>query len=491
MARDNFFFLKDTQKELYGKQRKVKILTKERLESLCDSVDHANFVAFSDNTLESIHVFELITKYSEHLSLVGIVYQPINQPIYCFTSEDEKVVNVKICGGYSSWSIPKSVEDIISFADIPDIVISKFNKRFCPAIVVETTGTANVGNSQWQREGRKIGAAKAKVPFVYQTYYSGTDRSQPVDKGQPREPTSLQVLNHIVYSIRYKCPSFVIYLDNPDVDERLGLSRSAIEGRSLIGNYISLVLLNSAFSSYEEGKKSLERAILKHMRSYLCDTIIRYGKHILRLDNDLPILSNKQRKLLLEGDSSLDNFIISRIYDKTTTIEPMFDILDWDFARFSRWTPGNLKEKPLIQDVLQAGIPILSYKKGISKVGICLDTPRLKEIIASKYNPHRVSVTSLESSLPTLIFPGRVWKGAKKIESGDPESGELYAFTELFALDLEGKKKMNVLLYIVTEPPAEFDFCSFISKNTKLTRSFRYNADLIMVDDKVQSFDDD
>jgi signal peptidase I len=49
------------------------------------------------------------------------------------------------------------------------IVDKEKNKEI---FVGEITSTANVGNSQWQREGRKISAALKQIPMIYQTYYS-------------------------------------------------------------------------------------------------------------------------------------------------------------------------------------------------------------------------------------------------------------------------------------------------------------------------------
>jgi len=490
ITKEEHLFIKEPQDELYPKQKKIKIITSQDLEELCKKVKYINFVSFSDNTLESMFVFELIIRFSKLLKFIGVVYEPINQPIYCFSSINGKyIINIKICGQYSSWELPKSIEKIIHFADIPDIVICRFDKSFFPVVVVETTGTTNVGNSQWQREGRKLGAMFSNTPIIYQTYYSGTDRSQKVKKGQPREPTSLQVINHIIYSIRYKVPSFVIYFDNPEVDKRLGFYRSQIEGRSLIGNYLSVLLLNDAFGIYKEERIKLEKSILQHMRAYLNDIISKHKKKITRIENDLPVLTQKQHSLFLESKSFLD-FIINRIHGRQQKIDSGYNFLDWDFNKFFNWTPGNIQDKPLIKDIINSGIKLLSYKKGISKVGICLDTGELKRIINTKYNSNKVSLEPLDISLPTLIFPGRIWKGEKKIESGDPESGELYAFRELFTRDLKGNRTMNLLLYIFVEPPPEFKYKDFITKNTKLTRSFKYNADLIIVNNKVQKYDD-
>ncbi|MBL7131701.1 MAG: hypothetical protein ISS45_09940 [Candidatus Omnitrophica bacterium] len=270
------------------------------------------------------------------------------------------------------------------------------------------------------------------------------------------------------------------------MDKRLGFKRSTVEGRKLIANYLSLVLLNNAFDSYREEKINLEKTIFKHMRNYIADSVVKHGKSICRLDNDLPVLTKKQRDLLLDQNSPLDDFIIKRIYDKASKSEHAYDVLNWDFGNFVDWTPGNVADKPLIKDLVNRGIELLSYKKGIAKVGICLNTQKLKQIIEDKYNPQKASLEMLDLSLPTLIFPGRIWKGKSKVESGDPESGELYAFKELFTAGLDNKKVMNLLLYVFVKPPSGFEYQKFITKSTKLSRSFKYNADLVIVNNRVE-----
>ena len=121
-------FIKEPQDDLYGKQRKIRVLTSEELEEICKNAEHINLVSFSDNTLESVHVFDLIVQFSKFLKLVGVVYEPISQPIYCFVSSDNKYINIKICGQYLAWDIPETVEKIIQFADTPDIVYNSPTK---------------------------------------------------------------------------------------------------------------------------------------------------------------------------------------------------------------------------------------------------------------------------------------------------------------------------------------------------------------------------
>ncbi len=197
------------------------------------------FLIYSDNILESINILDLLAKNNPFLQIIGVSYEPIDQPIYLFKEQkNRKHICIKVLGRYENWNLPLEISDLINFIDKPDFVIVDEEKNK-EVFVGETTGTANVGNSQWQREGRKISAALKRIPMIYQTYYSGTDRSmfsrEEIDKGeaqgQVRQPTSLQVINHFIYSFRYRVPSCVVYYPNPEYDSLIGFDRSKTKGK--------------------------------------------------------------------------------------------------------------------------------------------------------------------------------------------------------------------------------------------------------------------
>ena len=122
------------------------------------------FLIYSDNILESINILDLLSKDNPFLEIIGVSYEPIDQTIYLFKErQNGRYICVKVLGKYENWELPSKISDLVSFIDKPDFIIvdEEKNKEI---FVGETTGTANVGNSQWQREGRKISAAlKQKI----------------------------------------------------------------------------------------------------------------------------------------------------------------------------------------------------------------------------------------------------------------------------------------------------------------------------------------
>src|SRR3989344_178533 len=261
------------------------------------------FVIYSDNILESTNILDLMSDGNRFLEIVGVSYEPIDQPIYLFKEKsNSSYICIKVAGKYENWNLPENVNSIIHFIDKPDFVIID-GADGDGVFFGETTGTANVGNSQWQREGRKISAAEKGIPMIYQTYYSGTDRSMFEQKeidsgtapGQVREPTSLQVINHFIYSLRYRTPSLVVYYPNPEYDKIIGFSRENI-GRELLQNYIAICLLYKTDKNYKPQKKEIETEIYKRMIVFVTESVNSRKEKILRIEKDFPV--EPTRKIL-------------------------------------------------------------------------------------------------------------------------------------------------------------------------------------------------
>ncbi|EOX1263876.1 hypothetical protein ACPDI4_000367 [Campylobacter upsaliensis] len=170
---------------------KDKIITLKDYEKLSKPFE---FILYGDNILEGISLLNNLTLNDDLLAFYGVVYEPYDSPIYIFRESDHFYA-IKICGHYDKWNLPNDVSFIKSFVDLPDYIF--YSIQHSKVILAgENTETASVGNSQWQREGRKIAAAKLRVPFIYQTFYSGKDESLDTI----REPNALQAYNAILFS---------------------------------------------------------------------------------------------------------------------------------------------------------------------------------------------------------------------------------------------------------------------------------------------------
>jgi len=443
------------------------------------------FVIYSDNILESTNILDLLSVDNKFLNIVGVSYEPIDQPIYLFKDKDSDLFFcIKVAGKYENWNLPENVDSIIHFIDKPDfVIIDALNGE--GVFVGETTGTANVGNSQWQREGRKISAAENKIPMIYQTYYSGTDRSmfgqKEIDsgtaQGQVREPTSLQVINHFIYSIRYKTPSLVIYYPNYEYDQVIGFKRDD-KGRDFLKHYISVCLLYRVDAKHKTQKKEIEYEIYKRMLEFITEGVINRKTKIQRIDKDFPV--EPTLTILKNKGNDFIRFLVDYINNDAPFIEK-FDIAKWDYSTFVPWQHRYNKTR-FLSLLQKAKIPTLSYLKGATKVGFVLNTPKLISFLDSIYPSNRGKFSNqLNPKIPTLIIPTLMFqkKDGKYIYKVDPGTGEIVAFAELLARDIKNVKSMNIIIYVHVKGPDEF------STTTKLFRAIKRYADCLIINERI------
>lgn len=444
------------------------------------------FLIYSDNILESINILDLLSKDNSFLEIVGVSYEPIDQAIYLFKErQNGRYICIKVLGKYENWELPLKISDLINFIDKPDFIIvdEEKNKEI---FVGETTGTANVGNSQWQREGRKISSAIRQIPMVYQTYYSGTDRSMfspdKIDrgdaKGQVRQPTSLQVINHFIYSLRYQVPSFVIYYSNPEYDAVIGFDRSKTKGKILLKHYISICLLNSVDKEYRDIKKKIEHDIFEQMLNFINEPVPYRNTTIQRIDKDFPVQPTNQ--ILKSKGKDFINYLVDFINQDATSSEE-FNLVAWDYTSFFEWD-HKYKHARLLKLLAKEKLPFLSYLTNGTKAGFTLDTSSLIKLLDKFYpNDSGKFGQKLNSKLPTLIIPTLMFqkRDDEYICKVDPGTGEIVAFAELFGKDLEGNKSMNVLIYVHVPGPKKF------STNTKLFKAIKHYADCLIINERI------
>jgi len=153
-------------------------------------------------------------------------------------------------------------------------------------------------------------------------------------KGQVREPTSLQVINHFIYSLRYQVPSLVVYCPNPEYDNVLNFDRSNTGGKEFLNNYIAISLLNSLDGSYKSHKKRIEESIYKQMLNYIIEAANRRKATLIplkRIDKDFPVqpTNNILKKRGNEFIKYLTNYV-----NEDTPFKDEFNLINWEFKHF-------------------------------------------------------------------------------------------------------------------------------------------------------------
>ncbi len=442
------------------------------------------FILYGDNILEGITLLNDMTKSDWILALYGVIYEPIDQPIYLFKDSSDELYAIKICGSYEKWNRPAIVTSIIEYIDLPDYIFYSVGNK-CAVVAGENTETASVGNSQWQREGRKLGAAKNHIPFIYQTFYSGKDESQDTI----REPSSLQVYNHLLYSIRYRVPSFVAYFDN-NFEGAKTRERIPVDCKDLFADYLKASLFVDVHPEAINLRKQIEERFFVHMIDFLKEP--RYETDgsigtVARLDKDFPVLNAKVRRALLQNSEQFASDLVKYIYDENDEFITKYPVDDLSLLDMSLWAGYTKKQwiSSLIDYLSNHDSPPKSYISGQSKVGFG-DTKLCKEYLISRFPDESASISRIlnESKYPDcLILPLRIHKrsNGELTFSPDPESGEIAAFCELFGYNYKREKKRPVVGYVIVETPEGFNFSD--KKGTKLYKSISEYVDIIIFND--------
>lgn len=443
------------------------------------------FILYGDNILEGITLLNDMTQSDDILSLFGVIYEPIDQPIYLFKDLYGVLYAIKICGNYKKWKCPAQVTALIEYIDLPDYIFYSVGNKHV-VVAGENTETASVGNSQWQREGRKLGAAKNRIPFIYQTFYSGKDESQDTI----REPSSLQVYNQLIYSIRYRVPSFVAYFEN-NFEGANTRRRNPVDSKDLFAKYLKASLVADVHPQEVINRKLLEIKFFLHMINFLKEAHYESKGvigHIARLDQDFPVLNEKVRAALLNNSEQFASDLVNYIYDDgNDDFITKYPVDDLRLSNMATWAGYNNKQwiSRFISYLTTRGYAPKSYIKGQSKVGFG-NTKLCKDYLISRFPDKRKEVEKIlvESKYPeSMIMPLRIHKKSNGVLtfSPDPESGEITAFCELFGRDYQGNKKRPVIGYVIVETPKGFKFSNKNGK--KLHKAIFEYVDMIIFND--------
>jgi hypothetical protein len=446
---------------------------------------YKEFILFGDNLLECLAVLNPAIEQYDLWTFQYIVYEPIDQPVYVFEAKSGHVIVIKACGNYSNWALPRSVSELVFRYDLPDVVL--FNVSDNKVVLAgEFTETASVGNSQWQRELRKIAAAELGIPFVYQTVYSGKDDGQDTI----REPTSLLAYNAFLYSIRYKTPSLVVFIET-NIEASRGRIRKEALSPSTISRWFCAYMLSESSEDIAVHKE-IEIQIYRSMAGYLKEpklSELRKGGSESRLQQDLPCISPAVKSALLDKPDQFAAELSDYLHGEATGQDVFLakhDFSDLMKSKMKPWT--DKKSTDFISEMFeffeanglsQPIAPLSKFAAGI------VDTSDLVKFLkSSALNWSKDVERVLSQQSETVVIPIYFHKlsNGKPQFTKDPYAGNTAAFGELLGYGQLGQKKRSVLAYCVSSNPVGFDLHS--KKDTNIYRSVAKYCDVLLLDTK-------
>ena len=457
-------------------------ISASKYEDICKNRKNHQFVLYGDNTLECLTLLNPLVDPSTLLNFKAIVHLPLDQPIYLFELPNNELASVKVCGSYTNWNLPRPVSELINRYDLPDFALFSLDSQQV-IFAGELTETASVGNSQWQRELRKIAAAELGIPFIYQTVYSGKDDSQDTI----REPTSLLVYNAMLYSIRYKVPSQVLFIE-PNIEDSITRLRERPLDTSAISNLLASHIIEKTIGN-SDLRKTTEKLIFQKMIEFLSEPKYRSGGSYSaepRIKADYPCAPKEVTNLVLkEYDNYLDELSLY-FRDEHNAPDEFVTRFPWGNVNYSdmkKWT--DKKSMDYISKLFnfidkkklpEAVAPLSKFSVGIVKTKV------LSEYLKEKSSPENEKLLEkIKSFDETLIVPVLLHKKnyGNFQYCKDPYAGNTAAFCELLGFDTKGSKTRGIVSFCVSENPEGFDFHQKYATN--LYRSIaKYSDGIIM-----------
>lgn len=460
-----------------------KTITADQYLALVDKRKNHEYVIYGDNTLECLTLLNPLVDPSTPLNFLALVHLPLDQPIYVFELQNLELVSVKVCGSYTNWNLPAPVAEIVFKYDLPDFVVYSIGDNKV-IFAGELTETASVGNSQWQRELRKIAAAELKVPFIYQTVYSGKDDSQDTI----REPTSLLVYNALLYTIRHQTSSQVLFIE-PNTDE----SRTRVRDNPLdsfaISELLAGYLIENSISNPELRIK-VSKIIYTKMLEYLDEPKYKAGGsygNSSRIKVDYPCVPESVYESLLAEKIEFVELLHEYLAGDTSRVADFlkqYPLAEINGSKMATW--NDKRSTDYIRDVYDflekknldmPLAPLAKFSVGIFKTEDIIDY-----LMSKCTGQNQDLINKIKRYKETLIVPVLLHK--KKYGElqycKDPYAGNTAAFSELLGYDTAGSRARAVIAFCVSENPPNFDI--HVKYATNLYRSIAKYSDGIILD---------
>ncbi len=220
---------------------------------------------YGDNILECEEALRLISSSLE-LELV-----PIDGPLYVpkfSLSNSEIRYEIQLFPGYDRWDYDiKTVLEVngAKLREATDAIVTKqYEKNGLqiekPILSMEFCGALPAGNNAWQRSGRAISSAQAKIPYLYFAELGGIELDSDRNTKAARFPNPIIPFSYLSLGKRYSTITLPIYSPSPSISADLYKKYSRFFAGKELQLFIKAILENDNYSSYAESlaNKALE-----------------------------------------------------------------------------------------------------------------------------------------------------------------------------------------------------------------------------------------
>jgi len=183
-----------------------------------------------DNIVECRNALNLICdSFNISHNNLNYIDSPLYSPIYNFVYQNNNY-NIRLLPGYGRWGF-ELVDYLNSkgaiLREAADAIITKVEKNkdndICerPLLAIEFSGALPAGNNAWQRCGRALALARAKIPYLYYAELGGVELDQARNIKAPRFPNPIVPFSYLLLGQEESTISLPVYEPSPSIDEEL------------------------------------------------------------------------------------------------------------------------------------------------------------------------------------------------------------------------------------------------------------------------------
>ena len=211
-----------------------------------------------DNILECENALKLIAEAispgNHHVDLIGgTPYSPIYRAI----SDSGRTFEAQLFPGYGRWGF-----DFINYLiargaplrEATDAIITKLKKINGqliedPILAMEFCGALPAGNNAWQRCGRALSSAFARIPYIYYAELGGLELDSERNEKASRFPNPLIPFAYISLGQVEETPAVPVFIPSPSARDATHSEFKECFGESESKTLIRNIILGEDYSS--------------------------------------------------------------------------------------------------------------------------------------------------------------------------------------------------------------------------------------------------
>lgn len=225
---------------------------------------------YGDNVLECEEALSLVAKSFE--AKIIPLNETIVAPSYLLEREGEQLYRVQLFPGYDRWQydVKKFMVSLgARLKESTDAVITMQDTKSgeVPILAFEFSGALPAGNNAWQRCGRALACAQAKIPYLYFGELGGVELDGKRGIKAARFPNPMVPFSYLTLGKRYNSGTLPVYRPSPSINPVLSKSFGQFFAGEEVYKYIKSVILGKVDFEAQRLLEEKALSLVKYLAS--------------------------------------------------------------------------------------------------------------------------------------------------------------------------------------------------------------------------------